>query len=219
LTAPETKLRMWAVCCSSGPTVYQFEERCPRVDHKLHVERWLLLLKTAATSAGFEVHVRALDFKGGNFLAFSVLQGSEALEVRYRKGWTGTGMVAAATGSAITAGVRQVHERLLQEHVGVLENGLRRFLRRSIDLLTALEFALKQETDLPRRYEAALREVGGVVGARFAAVVRRRPGLRVKYEVLPAVAISQQGLGRFEGLSRGQLVDLSHLIKKEQRPA
>src|SRR4051812_7554484 len=57
-----------------------------RVDKKLYVERWLLTLKTASTEAGLNASVRALDFKGGKFLAFEVSQGDEALELRYRKG-------------------------------------------------------------------------------------------------------------------------------------
>jgi hypothetical protein len=95
---------------------------------------------------------------------------------------------------------------------------LRRFLRRSLGLLEALEVAFRHEAELPGRYEAALREAGGLSGARFAAVARRRPGLRVKYEVLPAVALKEGTAVRFAGLSRGQLVDISDLIKTELSP-
>jgi hypothetical protein len=185
------------------------------VDRKLYLERWLLTLKTAAEGAGLDGHVRALDFKGGNFLAFEVHRGDEALELRYEKRWTGAGQVAVATEPGLTARVRQVHEQLLGQHRRLLENGLRRSLRRSIGLLAALESALRNDAELPRRYEAALREVGGLAGARFAAVVRRRPGLFLKYEVLPAVALREGNALRFAGLSRGQLVDISGLIKTE----
>jgi hypothetical protein len=111
--------------------------------------------------------------------------------------------------------VRQVHEHLLQQHVRLLENGFRRFLRRSIDLVKALEAAFGPESDLPRRYETALREMGGLSGARMAAVVRKRPGVLVKFEVLPAVALSEGDAVHFAGLSHGRLIDLSDLIKPE----
>jgi hypothetical protein len=137
------------------------------------------------------------------------------VEIRYQKRWTGAGQAAVATNAALTAEVRQVHERVLGEHRRLLENGLRRFLRRSIGLLAALESALRHDAELPRRYDAALREVGGLSGARFAAVVRRRPGLFTKYEVLPAVAFREGAFIRFAGLSRGQLVDVSELIKTQ----
>jgi hypothetical protein len=185
------------------------------MDKNLHVERWLLTLKTATAEAGLEAHVRALDFKGGKFLAFEVSQGDEALELRYEKRWAGAGQVAVATGAAITAQVRQVHERLLGQRRRLLQNGLRRFLRHSIGLLAALESALRNDAELPRRFEAALRELGGFSGARLAAVVRRRPGLFLKYEVLPALAIKEGTAIRFAGLSRGQLVDVSSLIKTQ----
>ena len=67
------------------------------MDKKLYVERWLLTVKTAATDAGLDAHVRALDFKGGQFLALEVSQGDEALEIRYQKRWTGAGQVATAS--------------------------------------------------------------------------------------------------------------------------
>jgi hypothetical protein len=189
------------------------------VDKKLYVERWLLLIKTAAVGAGLEARVRALDFKGGQHLALEVSRGNDALEVRYQKRWTGAGQVAVATGAALTAEVRQVHARVLGEHRRLLQNGLRRFLRRSIGLLAALESALRHDAELPRRYEAGLREVGGLSGARLAAVVRKRPGLLVKYEVLPAVALREGSVTRFAGLSRGRLVDVSELIKTQPAKA
>jgi hypothetical protein len=185
------------------------------VDRNLHIERWLLSLKSQASAAGVEARVRALDFKGGSFLAFEVTHDGEVLEIRYRKGWAHTTRVVAATGPALAVTVRQVHEQLLQQHVRLLENGFRRFLRRSIDLLKALEAAFGPESDLPRRYEAALREMGGLSGARMAAVVRKRPGMLVKFEVLPAVALSEGGTVHFAGLSHGRLVDLSDLIKPD----
>jgi hypothetical protein len=183
------------------------------VDRKLYVERWLLTLKSAAVSAGLQAHVRALDFKGGEFLALEVRQENEALEIRYQKRWTGAGMVAAATGAGITTRVRQVHEQQLQQHARLLQNGLRRFLRRSISLLAALEAAFLHDAELPRRTEAALREVGGLSGAIPAAVVRRRPGVFVKYEALPGVALREGPAIHFAGMSHGKLVDLSDLIK------
>jgi hypothetical protein len=193
------------------------------VDRQLYVERWLLSVKAAAIAAGLAAHVRALDFKGGKFLAFEVRQENEALEIRYLKRWTGAGMVAAATGAAITQRVREVFQQQLKAHARLLQSGLRRFLRRSIHLLTALESAFLPDSDLPRRVDAALREVGGVSGARPAAVVRKRPGVLVKYEVLPAVAFREGPAIHFAGLSRGKLVDLSDLIKttppkEEDRP-
>jgi len=185
------------------------------VDKKLYVERWLLMVKDALAAASLDAHVRALDFKGGKFLALEVHQGDEALEMRYQKRWTGAGQVAVATGATITAQVRQVHEQLLRQHRRLLENGLRRFLRRSIGLLAAMQAAFRDDAELPRRYETALRELGGLAGARMAAVVRRRPGLFLKYEVLPAVALKEGSAIRFAGLSRGQLVDVTGLIKTE----
>jgi hypothetical protein len=100
------------------------------VDKKLYVERWLLTIKTAAADAGLEARVRALDFKGGQFLALEVAQGDEALEMRYQKRWTGAGQVAVATGAAITAQVRQIHEQLVKKHRRLLENGLRLLCRK-----------------------------------------------------------------------------------------
>ncbi|MCI0460034.1 MAG: hypothetical protein L0Z62_24035 [Gemmataceae bacterium] len=187
------------------------------MDTKLYVERWLLILKAAAQSAGLQAHVRALDFKGGRWLAFEVRKGDAALELRFRKRRTGARRLVVATGAEIVGRVREVHARLLAEHRGLLENGLRRFLRRSLALLEALESAFLRDVDLPSRLQAALHEVKEASGARPAALARRR-ALPRRYEILPAAAFSQASATRFFGVSERRLVDLADLLmgKKER---
>lgn len=182
------------------------------MDRKLYVERWLLELKAAAAQAGLAAHVRALDFKGGQWLAFDVQRGDEVLGLRYRKRRTGARMVAASTGAQIVARVRDVHVRLLREHRGLLENGLRRFLRRSIRLLEALESAWLLEDDLPQRLQTAIRQVKQAAPLRPAALVRSRRGTRTGYEVLPAALRSDASGTKFAAILEGRLVPLSDLF-------
>jgi hypothetical protein len=190
------------------------------LDAKLYFERWLLSIKVAATAAGLEAHVRALDFKGGQRLALEVRKASEALEFCYRKRRTGPHMVAAATGAEIVGRVRDVHQRVLAEHRKLLENGFRRFLRRSIRLLEALESALYRDVQLLPRALTALRDLPGAARARPAAVVRRRRTPAGRYEILPAAAVEQGSVIRFAGLLDGRLVDLCELLpqRKTARP-
>ncbi|MCI0377742.1 MAG: hypothetical protein L0215_09060 [Gemmataceae bacterium] len=194
--------------------------------HKnLHLERWLLLLKKEAVAAGLEARVRALDRKGGRWLALAVRQsphpqplsqrarGDNALEIRYYKRLVGPAMVAAATGPEIVGRVREAHERLLKYHRRVLENGLRRFLRRSIGLLQALETALLQDRELLKNADAALRRVPDApVNLRPAAAARKKRGLGQGFEILPAAGLP------FFGIRDGLLVDLSLLapLSKKQ---
>jgi hypothetical protein len=188
------------------------------LDTKLYLERWLLALKAAAVRAGLEAHVRALDYKGGRRLALEVRQPGAALELRYRKRRTGARILAAATSAAIVGRVRELHSRLLAEHPGLLENGFRRFLRRSLGLLAALESALARDVDLPRRLDQALREVKEASGARPAALVRRQPGLRRRYEVLAAAAFVRGPATRFVAVIDSRFVDLSELLVGKPAP-
>jgi hypothetical protein len=184
------------------------------LDARLYVERWLLTLKAAAGAAGLEGHVRALDFKGGERLAFEIRKAGEALEICYRKRRTGAQMVAAATSADIAARVRDVHTRVLAEHRKLLENGFRRFLRRSIRLLETLESALYRDADLLQRTMTVLSDIPGAAGARPAAIARRDHTLARRYEILPAAGLRQATSIRFMGVLEGRLVDLHELFPK-----
>jgi hypothetical protein len=183
------------------------------VDAKLYLERWLLTLKVAAGAAGLEAHVRALDFKGGVRLAIEVRKANEGVEIRYRKRRTGQHMVAAATGAEVVGRLREVHKRVLAEHRKLLENGFRRFLRRSIGFLEALESALYRDAEFLQRTATLLRDVTGA-GARPAALVRRRRTAAGRYEILPAAAIVQATGIRFLGQRDRWLVDLDEFMPK-----
>jgi hypothetical protein len=184
------------------------------LDARLYVERWLLTLKAAAGAAGLEGHVRALDFKGGERLALEICKGGEALEMCYRKRRTGAQMLAAATSADIVARVRDVHTRVLAEHRKLLENGFRRFLRRSIRLLESLESALYRDAELLQRTMTVLSDIPGAAGARPAAIARRGRTLARRYEILPAAALRQGTSIRFMGVLEGRLVDLHELFPK-----
>jgi hypothetical protein len=191
------------------------------LDARLYFERWLLSLKAAATAAGLEAHVRALDFKGGKQLAFEVRKGNDALEICYRKRRTGAYMIAAATGAEIVGRVRDVHKRELAEHRKLLENGFRRFLARSIRMLEALESALYRDAQLLSRSSTVLRDVPGAGRATPSALVRRRRTAAGRHEILPAAAVVQGANIRFAGVVDRRLVDLCELLptKKTAGPA
>jgi hypothetical protein len=186
------------------------------LDARLYLERWLLTLKVAAGAAGLEAHVRALDFKGGERLALEVRKANEAIEIRYRKRRTGPQIVAAATGAEIVGRLREVHKRVLAEHRKLLENGLRRFLRKSIRMLEALESSLYRDAEFLPRTATVLRDVSGAAAARPAALVRRRRTAAGRYEIQPAAAIGQADQLRFVGFRDGRLVDLDEFMPKRK---
>ncbi|MCI0642357.1 MAG: hypothetical protein L0Y72_20755 [Gemmataceae bacterium] len=177
------------------------------MNDKLYLERWLLLLKQEAADAGLEARVRALDRKGGQWLAFAVRQGSEALEIRYYKRLVGPALAAAATGAEIVGRVREVHAQVHRKHRRLLENGLRRFLLRSIALLQALESALLGDRELLKKAEAALQQAPKAPpNLRPAAAARKQRGLRKGFEILPAAGLP------FFVIRDSRLVDLSLFV-------
>jgi hypothetical protein len=186
------------------------------LDAKLYLERWLLTLKVAAGAAGLEAHVRALDFKGGERLALDARKANEAIEIRYRKRRTGPYMLAAATSAEIVGRLREVHKRVLAEHRKLLENGFRRFLRRSIGMLEALESSLYRDAEFLQRTATMLREVSGAATARPAALVRRRRTAAGRYEVLPVAAVAQAGNIHLLGLRERRLIDLDEFMPKRK---
>jgi len=186
------------------------------LDAKLYVERWLLALQAGAMAAGLEAHVRALDYKAGRRLAFQVRKGNESLEIRYQKRRTGTRMLAAATNAEIVGRVREVHLSVLSEHRRLMENGFRRFLRKSIRMLEALESTLYRDAGLMHRTLTMLREISGTAGAKPAAVVRRRQTAGGRYEIMPAAALSSGIAVRLLSVLDGRLVDLDELMAKKK---
>jgi hypothetical protein len=126
------------------------------MEKKLYVERWLLTVKAALVAAGLAARVRAVDRKGGKLLALEVRQGPSALELRYRKRRLGPRIVAATNSLEILAPVRRVFEKVLAEHPKLLENGFRRFLRRSIQVIQGLESELSKDAARLSRIAAAM---------------------------------------------------------------
>ena len=190
------------------------------MDRKLYLERWLLELKAAAAAAGLETHVRALDGKGGRLLGLEVRRGDDALEFRYWKRRTSARRVVAATSAEIVGRVREVHASIEKERRRVLENGFRRFLRRSIRMLEGLESAFFREKDLLERFRARLTAAKAPPSTRRAAVVRRSRGAPGGYEALPAAAVARSAQIWFAPLLDNQFIDLSSLVRppKEDCP-
>jgi hypothetical protein len=192
------------------------------MSQKLYVERWLLLLKEHAVQSGLDAQVRALDRKGGKWLALALSQGSERVEFRYYKRVAGAAMAAAATGAASAARARAVHRQVLDGHRGLLENGLRRFLSRSMRLLETLERAFRDDVDLPRRLEAALAQIEPTLReqrleARPAAAARK-PKRFAPMEILPAACLHGAGRQHIFAVRDGQLVDLAALVPLRRQP-
>jgi hypothetical protein len=194
------------------------------VYQKLYLERWLLLLKNETVARGLDAHLRALDYKGGKWLAFAVGERSGRghgwrVEFRYRKRLTGPAMAAAATDADSAERVRGIHEAVLDNHRGLLENGLRRFLRRSIRLLQALSDAFRSDAGLAARLEAGLREIdfalrqakGGPMEARPAAAARRAGR---GYEMLPAACLSTRKGPRLIAIQAGRPLELAALVPR-----
>lgn len=186
-------------------------------DSKLYLERWLLELKAAATAADLEAHVRAFDGKGGRLLSLELRLGDEALELRYWKRRTGARRVAAATGPGIVARAREVHRSVEKQHRRVLENGFRRFLRRSIRMLEALESAFLREPDLLARFRESLIAAKASSATRPAAVARRSRRAPGGYELLPAAAVTRAAHIWFAPLLEGRFVDLSSLVRPPKK--
>lgn len=180
------------------------------MDRKLYVERWLLAVKDACTQEGLPAHVRALDHKGGQRLTLVIRQGDEAVEFCYRKRLAGVRMLAAATSPAFAARVKEVYARLLREHRRLLQNGYRRFLKRSIRLLGEIESA-------PPGSLAS--EVPEAKGASPGLLARRLRGLPARYEVLPAAAFLTPTSARFVGVVEKKLIELIDLIPGEDGPS
>jgi hypothetical protein len=193
------------------------------VYQKLYLERWLLLLKSEAVGRGLDAHLRALDYKGGKWLAFAVGErggkGGGRVEFRYRKRLTGPALAAAATDADSAERVRGIHEAVLNNHRGLLENGLRRFLRRSIRLLQALSDAFRSDAGLAARLDAGLREIdvalrqakGGPIEARPAAAARRAGR---GYEILPAACLLTRKGPRLIAIQAGRPVELAALVPR-----
>ncbi len=179
------------------------------MDRKLYVERWLLAVKDACTQEGVPAHVRALDHKGGQRLALVIRQGNEAVEFCYRKRLAGVRMLAAATSPAFAARVKEVYARLLREHRRLLQNGYRRFLKRSVRLLGEIESAPPG---------SLANEMPEAKGARPGLLARRLRGLPARYEVLPAAAFLTPASARFVGVVEKKLIDLIDLIPGEEAP-
>ncbi len=194
------------------------------VDRKLYVERWLLELKRRLGARGLEAHVRALDGRGGERLGLEVADGGAALALHYRKRRTGPAIVAAATGPEIVERAEEVHRAFVAEHRRWLENGLRRFGRRGLRLLTALRAAFGPERAVLERAAALLRGwAQAPEGSRPALAIRagrrgrgRAPRFRGDFPAFPAVAVPRPGGTRLAAISERGLVDLAALFPEEE---
>ncbi|MEM7263914.1 MAG: hypothetical protein AAF488_18150 [Planctomycetota bacterium] len=108
------------------------------MDRRLHVERWLLSLKSSLVETGLDARVRAWDRKGGELVSLLVFDRSDALEIRTRKLRLRSQLVVACTSPSLATRVADVAIDGLADHRRLLENGLRKFWRRAADLLIAL---------------------------------------------------------------------------------
>lgn len=181
------------------------------MDRKLYVERWLLTVKQALVGAGLDASVRAVDRKGGRLLALEVRQGPGALELRYRKRRLGPRVVAAATSIEILAPVRRVLEKVLAEHSKLLENGFRRFLRRSLQVVQALETAFAKDPGMLERVATAL----GRQATAFQPALALQPGKRGEFQTHAAVARRRAGTRMgldFYVWDMQRLLDLTYLL-------
>ena len=186
------------------------------MDRKLYVERWLLAVKDACTAIALPAHVRALDHKGGQRLSLVLRHGDEAAEFCYRKRLTGVRMLVAVTTPGFATRIQDIFTRLRNEHRRLLENGYRRFLKRSIRLLGEIESAFANDAALQSKL-AAVRTIPDAKDARPAILARRLRGLPARYEILPAAGFFTPTSARFMGVVERKLVELIDLIPGEQK--
>jgi hypothetical protein len=211
------------------------------IDKRLYLERWLLRLKRMLLEDGLEAHVHALDRKGGVRLALRVHtpEGAEprAAELRFRKGWRGEVVLAAANSPELVRRLVAVTERFVTEHRGFTRGGARRFARRVARMLTALAGALGDagaiaqtaaqladipgaEGALPALYVQRLpgwrwRVVSGAAGARFEEVLEAPRGLGRLRQLVGRARVDETVV-RFAALGGGRLISLQEQIEREQ---
>jgi hypothetical protein len=187
------------------------------MDRTLYLERWLLSIKMACLEVNLPAVVRALDFKGGSFVALELRQSNEALEIDYRKHLTGARFIVVATSVGLVSRLKAVHADLLRKHRRLLENGYRRFLKRSIRMLTALESAFTNDPGLMQRLQTAQSDVPEARNATPAALVRRVRGVKVQFEILPAAAVFTPTSVDFVAIVEKKLIEPWTLIPGEDK--
>jgi len=162
--------------------------------------------------------VRALDKKGGRHLALELELGNEALELRAFKRRLGARLAAAGTSASMLPAVRSALERLLGEHPRLLEGGLRRFLKRAIQLVSALEAGFEGASKAAELARASLAPVRSTPQARACAAVRLARGFPRRFEAIPGFA-RRNGRADFAALVDGSLVTLTALVLPRRKLA
>lgn len=187
------------------------------VTQDLYLERWLLLVKKSAEAAGLKAIVRAVDRRGGRNLALEIELGDQGLELRCFKRRVGARVAAAATASTMLPPARAAIEHVLGEHAGLLEGGLRRFLRRSLQLLAALESGFELARNAAELSRANFPALTRAPAIRTCAAARLARGLPRKWEALPAFAARQGPHTGFLVLVDGRLGDLTRLVAPRKK--
>ena len=183
----------------------------------LNLERRLLDVKNQATASGLNAQVRALDFKGGDWLALKFVHNSKVVELRYRKGPTQARILVAGSDADLARRVRDLHLSLMRQHDKVLENGYRRMLSRAARMLEEFESRmLKDQEVLNRGLEFIRTEELGA--AYQPALAIRSQGRRERnYDVIPAVVIPVDPVPEMAAIgSDGKLFDLSDLLRSQR---